>query len=374
MRLIGSHRLHPVAALAAATGFLLAAAAPALAEEATRTLKLTIAAGEGRFQVENLAGTMKVVPGAGKEVVAIATIHAENRELADAMRFERVTDRKSGLPTLRVRYPLDAHGAIRYPGNEEEEGWLVKMFGFVGGSRTEYDGERVRVGGAGGVLLYADVEVQLPADPSIQAVFKNHVGTLRGRGVRGDLRFDTGSGDIRLEDVGGSITGDTGSGTVEAEEVEGSFICDTGSGDCRLTGFKGEAIHCDVGSGDVTLKRLAARRVMVDTGSGDVHLVEADVEDFQADTGSGNVYLDARGSRLARISADTGSGDVVLKLGANPSFEAFADQGSGEIIMRYDDARPILQHKELVGYRRGDGRIRIAVDTGSGDLTIEPGT
>ncbi len=98
-----------------------------------------------------------------------------------------------------------------------------------------------------------------------------------------------------------------------------------------------------------------------------------DIEEFRAGTGSGNVRLENKGSRLARVKADTGSGNVTLRLAADAAFEALADQGSGDISMGYKDAQAIVKHKEVIGYRRGDARIKIDVDTGSGDLTIEPG-
>ena len=98
-----------------------------------------------------------------------------------------------------------------------------------------------------------------------------------------------------------------------------------------------------------------------------------DIEQFDADTGSGDVELAAVGARLTSIRADTGSGSVTLRLPGNASFEALADQGSGDIRMAFSDAEPIRHKSEIVGYRRGDGRIRITVETGSGDLRIEPG-
>ena len=42
-------------------------------------------------------------------------------------------------------------------------------------------------------------------------------------------------------------------------------------------------------------------------------------------------------------------------------------------LVHFKDAQPIVRHKEVIGYRRGDARTKIDVDTGSGDLTIEPG-
>jgi hypothetical protein len=53
-------------------------------------------------------------------------------------------------------------------------------------------------------------------------------------------------------------------------------------------------------------------------------------------------------------------------------FEAHANTGSGDVRSHYTDAQAIVHGKEVVGWRRGDGRIRIDVDTGSGDFVVEP--
>lgn len=347
-------------------------AVPAEAAKATRTLRQEIDPAAGAFMVENLAGTMRVVPGTGTRVVAVATVHAESGDLADAVRFENLVDEKTALPTLRVRYPLDRHSTIRYPRTGGgSDNWFTRLLSTGSGSSTKYDGYKVRVSQGAGVLVYADVEIQLPKTPA-RATFKNRFGTIEGQNVEGDLTFDTDAGDVRLDKVRGGIKADTGSGTVRANGVVGSFSCDTGSGDCLLTDFMGETIDCDVGSGDVTVRTASARRVRVDTGSGDVHLIDADIEELDADTGSGNIRLESRGTRLASVLADTGSGDVALRLGPQAGFQATADQGSGDLVVRYTDATPIVRGREVIGYKRGDGRIRITVDTGSGDLVIEP--
>ena len=351
----------------------LALPTPQVSAETTRTIRLELPAGDADlFAVENLAGTMRVAPGTGPVLVAIATIHAENDDLATTMKFERVISEK-GVPTLRVRYPLDQESTIRYPGRGTGGKGILE--GFFGGSntRTEYDGDRVKISDSQGVLLYADVEVQVPRHRLADATFRNHVGPLEGHDVEGRIVFDTASGDVSLARVRGEIKADTGSGDVQASDLEGAFVCDTGSGNCDVTGFKGEKISCDVGSGDVTIRSVDAKLVDVDTGSGDVRVVDGDIEAFQADTGSGDVRLESRGARLTHVKADTGSGDVTLRLSAGASFEALADQGSGDINMGFKDAQAIVRHKEVIGYRRGDARIKIEVDTGSGDLTIEPG-
>lgn len=341
--------------------------------DSTKTLRIEIPGASGRIAIENLAGTMTVVPSSGSSLVAIATVHAEDDALAGEMKFEKVSG-DAGATTYRVRYPLDRHTTFRYPGSRSSGGggFWESLFGGSNTS-TEYDDHRVKISSSSGTLLYADVEVQIPRGV-IDAKLRNVVGRIDAKDVEGKLVFDSGSGDMALDRVKGEITADTGSGDVKAAHLEGSFKCDTGSGNCDLSGFSGDRIDCDVGSGDVHLEDVSARRVSAATGSGDVHAAEIDAEEFVADTGSGDVDLSVAGSRLTRVKAETGSGDVTLRLGPDASFEVIADQGSGEIVNRYRDAEPIVKHKEVIGYRRGSALIRIDVDTGSGDLVLEPGT
>jgi len=350
---------------------VLVATAPGITAEVTRTLRVELSPDAlQHFAVENLAGTMRVTTGTVRTVVAVATVHAESDDLAKAVTFEQVMG-KTGVPTLRVRYPLDSERTLRYPGRGSRGDLLGSIFG---GSSTsaEYDDHRVKISDTKGVLLYADVEVQVPRHLA-DATFRNLVGFLEAKDLEGKIRFDTSSGDITTAGVRGEIKADTGSGDVKAGDMGGSFSCDTGSGDCDLAGFDGETIRCNVGSGDVTIRKASARLVDVATGSGDMHVLEANVEELRGDTGSGDVHFQERGHRLTRVTANTGSGNVVLRLGPDASFEALADQGSGDIIMGYKDAQAIVRHKEVVGYRRGDAKTKIDVDTGSGDLTIEPG-
>jgi hypothetical protein len=338
-------------------GVVLAGAACAAAE-VTRTVEITLS-GEpaAAFAIENLAGTMKVTVGDTAAVEVVATVHAENATLADAVVLKQVRG-KEGVPTLRLIYPLSGWRAIRYPG--------------AGGSSTvEYDGHKVRVRRDSGDEVWADVVVRVPRK-EIDGTFRNLVGSLDAEGLQGTVLLDAASGDIAARDVSGRVTGDTGSGEVDVVGAKGSFTCDTGSGDCLVADFDGEQLKCDTGSGDVRIRGARAARIVADTGSGDVRVTGADVEDFRGDTGSGRIELENAGSRLRRIWADTGSGSVVLRLPADVSFDLRTDIGSGDIVSRFKDAEAVVHRREVVGYRRGDGGVRIDVDTGSGDVVVEP--
>jgi hypothetical protein len=325
--------------------------------EANRSLRVTLVADPASpFSVENLAGKMTVVATDGDAVVAVATVHAESEDLAAAMHFEQVTG-SNGEPTLRVRYPLDRHGTIRYRAG--------------GHSKVEYDGRTVDVSSTGGVMVYADVEVSVPRR-ALSATFRNYVGSLSAEGASGKILLDTASADITARNLDGTVKADCGSGDVRAQQLKGSFTCDTGSGSCRVDGFDGDDLKLDTGSGAVRVVRVTAARIHADTGSGSIRIERADTGEFLGDTGSGTIEFEATGTRLQRVRGDTGSGDIRLRLPADASFELVADQGSGDLSCAFKDAQPIVKKRTVVGYRRGDGRIRIDVDTGSGDVTVTP--
>jgi Putative adhesin len=339
-----------VLAVAAYPGLVRSAGA-----EVSKTVRLTQDASLP-FAVENLAGTMTVLPGTGSQAEVTATLYAESPALLEAMRFEPARD-DEGRPSLRVRYPASERH-FRYSGSG-------------GRSETRYDGRRVKVSRDSGVVVYADLEVRLPPDVA-GAWVRNAVGPLSASGVSGEITLDTGSGAITLSDVSGTIVADTGSGNVEASNARGRFTCDTGSGNCAVTGFRGELLSLDTGSGSLDISEVETIRLKADTGSGRVRVSRGQAEQVVADTGSGSVDLDLGGSGLRRVKADTGSGDVRLRLPEDAAFEVRVNTGGGELESRFADAQPIVEDDEVVGYRRGAARIKIDVDTGSGDVVVEP--
>ncbi len=340
--------------------------------EVTRTLKAELSDSSRPFRVENLAGRMTVRQGSGSNVVVTATIHGGDQKTADLMKLQEVRDSKTGLPTLRMIYPLDDHTAYRY-GREKGEtpGFFDRMFAGMSTNNVTYDGVRVSVSGSRGLALYADLVVEIPR--GVTATFRNVVGAIEGSGVEGTLKFDSGSGDIALSDFKGDVAADTGSGNVNASSGRGTFKCDTGSGDCTLKSFNGERVDLDTGSGDINVTSSSARFVSADTGSGSILLEVDGSEEVDTDTGSGDVTLDLGGSKLSRVSADTGSGDVLVRLPRNIGFEMKTDVGSGDVSSDFDDATAIRERRKVKGYRRGDLQVKIDVDTGSGDVLVGPG-
>ena len=348
-------------------------------------------------RLANLAGTVDLLPGSGDRVRVEATVYAEGdsaaetRRLLDGMGW-RESRHVLGEAGWALSYPIDDYRGFAYPGSGRGIG--TTLFGWLSSSRStiRYEGERVRVVGrrSGSFpILYADLKVTMPAGAEL--VIRNGVGTVEGGDLDGDLVVDTGSGDVRLASFSGDLLVDTGSGDVDLGPVDGSLSVDTGSGDVDVQRLGGEAtvdtgsghirlrdvdsdrLHLDTGSGDIEVLGGRAGNAVADTGSGDIRFEGVEVVRFEGDTGSGDVDLMGSLARAEKVVIDTGSGDVTIYGGPSASFELTTDLGSGDLTVRYDDAELRREDRELVGARRGDGRTRIHVDTGSGDCVISPG-
>jgi hypothetical protein len=346
------------------------AALPAFAAPASRTLEHSLPAG-APVVIANLAGTVDLLPAAEGPLKVVAVIHAEGhsaeetRELLDAMRWVREPD-----GTWNLSYPVEDYDAFTY---------LDQLHSWGGSSSVRFRGHRVRIYGkprlfSGGraPVLFADLTVSVPRGVDLKLV--NTVGSVRGRNLAAErLVVDTGSGNIKLAGVAGNLVADTGSGDVEVTEVAGdTVVADTGSGQIKIEGVTARELRCDTGSGDVWISRGRAGELLADTGSGDIEIDEVQVDTLAADTGSGDVVVRGGLATARRIDVDTGSGSVHLLGGEGFEFDLDTSVGSGDVRVGYADAEVYRSRREVTGARRGSGRTKIIVDTGSGDVVVAP--
>jgi Putative adhesin len=336
--------------------------------ETERTLRAELSGADlADFQVEGLAGIMRISVGAVDRLTVVATVRAENADLADGVRLERVLN-GGAAATLRVRYPASVT-TVRYVEPGRERDW---PFGDVGSSESyDYDGRRMRVNPGRGDRLSVDLAIQVPAGRR-KASFRNLVGRIEADGIEGTLRFEVGSADLRLRRLDGEISVAGDSGDIQASDLKGGFDFDSSSGDCRLDDFDGGQFRFHASSGDLVARDVRAQRFETETSSGDVTVSSADIEEFRADSSSGDVAVDVAGKRLASFVATTSSGDVSLGLPADGSFDAAADQSSGDMVVGFAEGTAMHDDEALVGFRRGTGGARIRVTTSSGDFSISP--
>lgn len=352
---------------ALAFALLALALAPGLRAETTRTLKLELSGADAsRFAVENLVGTLRVSPGTGAAVEIVATVYADNDDVAGAVRLERVTGEGA---TVRVRYPYERVSTFRYRAPSDRESGVFA--GWASSEDVEYDGHRVRVSRGHGTWLHADLDVRVPAS-RVQARFVQKVGLLDAQHLQGDLGFGVASADLRLRALEGNLKLEGSSGDIRARDVKGTWTSDFTSGDCDLSGFEGDSLAIRTTSGDASLRSIKARRAEFESTSGDVRLVEADLQELSAQANSGDVAFESSGAALREVRIRTSSGDVSLRLPSESNFDVEADQSSGDMDVQFDGGSVVNHRDRVVGYRHGTGGARIRVRTSSGDLTVSP--
>ncbi|HEU5042282.1 MAG TPA: DUF4097 family beta strand repeat-containing protein [Gemmatimonadales bacterium] len=327
--------------------------------------------------IYNLAGAVLVEAGKGPVAVQVTRGGPDAAKLT----IERgeIDDRQ----TLRVRYPADR---VIYAGLERGSSTELRVRddGTFGDGDYHHDdddddrharhrrhdsddGRRVRVSGAGdGLAAHADLRVQLPVGQEVAIYLA--VGRVSVSNVEGRLRVDAHSAPITVTGAKGELSLDVGSGAVSATGVEGVLVVDTGSGPVEVSRFRGTELTVDTGSGQVTASEVQADRLAIETGSGDIRLSSATAPDVVLETGSGGVTADLR-SQIAELKVETGSGDIAVTGPGSLGAEVEIETSSGDIETDYPLQITRHARDHLVG-RIGDGKGKIAIETGSGDVRL----
>ncbi|HVX87896.1 MAG TPA: DUF4097 family beta strand repeat-containing protein [Gemmatimonadales bacterium] len=345
---------------------LLTAAALAVAVPLSAQTPERVTLTGAQVAIWDIAGTVSLTPASGRAVTVAVT-----RRGRDAGQLQLAQGTIRGRETLRVIFPGDQ---VVYPTDSRMRSrWSsdlrVRDDGTFGGDnyRGRDDGRRVRVTSSGsGTEAAADLEIGVPAGQELaiylavgsvtarnidgKILLDTHAAGVTATGMKGDLDIDTGSGDVSVNGMVGPLRVDVGSGSVDLADVSGGDLdVDAGSGDVRGTGVTSTALNIDTGSGDVELAGLVAQDVKVDVGSGDVTLAwTGDPGDVDIDSGSGEVRLTMPAASGATVDLESSSGDI------NSDFPISTTR---------------IERDALRG-SFGDGRGRIVVETGSGDVSI----
>jgi lia operon protein LiaG len=319
--------------------------------------------------IYNLVGELRVEPGSGDVAVEI------QRSGADAAKLEIQTGPLRGRETLRVIYPDDViiipewgRGwnttlRVRDDGTFDDNGWDGHRRGWRG------EGREVRITGRAhdGLEAAADLRVTVPAGKAV-ALYLG-VGKTMVSNVDGVIRVRVASADVSTERTRGSLRVATGSGNVDLRDATGDVQLETGSGDVTVSGMQGTRLDLETGSGNITVMNAKATELHIQTGSGDIDATGTAGDELSFDTGSGNIDV-ALITTFRSVSIETGSGDVTLKVPPSVGAEVDLDTGSGEIDLGGLSLQVRrIEHDHITG-TLGDGKGRLSVDTGSGNVRL----
>lgn len=322
--------------------------------------------------IYNLVGELRVDAGTGSDVVVDV-----DRQGAGAGKLDVQSGPLHGRETLRVIYPEDVilvpelgRGSsttirVRDDGTFGDDGSGHHSHGFFG------EGREVRIVGRGhydGLEASAALHVSVPAGKNI--ALHLGVGKTFVSNVDGVLHVYVASADVTADRTKGSLHVATGSGDVNVRTAAGEINLETGSGDVTLSGMEGSRLTLNTGSGNVTVTDAKAPNVHVETGSGDVEATSTSGDDLSFETGSGNVNVSLV-TTFRSVRINTGSGDVTLKVPPSLGAEVQLDTGSGEIDLGGLSLQVRrIQHDHVTG-TIGDGKGRLSVETGSGDVHLQ---
>lgn len=321
---------------------------------------------EERVEIFNAVGAVTLRRATGNAVTVTAT--AQGAEGGD-LTFE--VDHQGSLGRFRVVFP-DVGSIAAPPGmgsgsNTELDLRRDGTFGGDNGWRRGR-GDRVRIGGSRGFRGYANVEIGIPDN----RIVKVHLaaGRATADGVTGDILVDTYGADAEATNIAGEWLFDTGSGDMTVRGMRGTLRIDTGSGNAIVSAVTGDVLDVDTGSGDVDATDVQVERFNFDTGSGDVRVRNLSARRGVVDTGSGNADIVYTGGAVDDLVIDTGSGRVNLTLPPNADARLSIETGGGDATVQRAGAILERQHDDQTIVRFGQGRGRIRIDTGSGDVVI----
>lgn len=313
--------------------------------------------------IYNVAGQVRLVAGTGREVVVDVTRRGRD---AGAMHVAQGPIR--GREALRVWMPA---GRVVYPalGRWTRTTVRVRDDGTFGDGDGAWRGRGVEIRASGdGAEAWAELAVAVPVGQRV--VVHLAAGEATAINVDGDLVLDVQAAAVRTERTRGRLQVDAGSGRLAVRDAEGEVTLDSGSGRVELDDVRAGRLRLDVGSGAVVGRRISAASLELDAGSGSVRLAEVRSRTLRVDTGSGDVDL-GFADDVDDVRIDAGSGAVTLRVPPVLGAEVAVETGSGGIQVRV----PMViaeQRRDRLSGQIGDGRGRIAIDGGSGEIRLVP--
>ena len=320
--------------------------------------------------IYNLAGEVQVQPGPGPDVTAEVT-----RGGADAAKLKVAQGEVDGRETLRFLYPADR---IRYgePASGTSTQLRVRDNGTFGDNdrddseRRKPKGKQITISAQpGGLDAHADLRITVPSGRQV-AVYLG-VGKVSVTNLNGDLSVDVSAGPVTSSNTRGELDIDVGSGAVQITSARGDLKVDAGSGAVSASDVRGENITIETGSGAVTSSDIRSSELSIETGSGDIEVTKLLAPHVQLETGSGSVTADLNGE-VWNVGVQTGSGDVTLKMPPTIGAEVDIETSSGDIETDFEVAVTRHARDHMTG-RIGDGRGKIAIETGSGGIKLVKG-
>lgn len=279
-------------------------------------------------------------PAPAADVVALPTGPAAGTVAPASMRDTVVQVQRGDVflsrtlqGTLTVRTGADDE--VRLSGDRDGEVLLVRE-----GGTLHLRGRRADV--------EADLVLEVPAWMPFR--LRSREMDLSLSGLEAEVQVEVLDGDLRLEGLAGRVDARTVDGEVDARDTRGSLRLFTNDGDVRVMEHRGE-VQVETTDGDLILRDVVGPAVSAFT-------LDGDVEFDGAIEGNGSLEL------------STHDGDVVVWIPEEIQADVEVSTFDGGFESEFPALTRGFRAGEPLQFRIGDGGVRIALRSFSGDISI----
>jgi len=202
----------------------------------------------------------------------------------------------------------------------------------------------------------ADLDITVPTGTRV--VLEGFSAPFSVRGVKGEAKVESLSGNVTVSDAVGKVNVGTVSGNISVDKVKGDVRAEAVSGRLDLTNIDGD-IEAESVSGRIVMTRANSSSVRAETVSGSIGY---------------NGTLDPAGNYVFKSHSGRLTLDVPANAGATVSLETFSGNVDSDFPVTLESGTSRMGHESRFEFRIGNGRTRIVAETFSGDIRIQSST
>lgn len=202
----------------------------------------------------------------------------------------------------------------------------------------------------------AELDITVPIGTRV--VLEGFSAPFTVRGVKGEAKVESLSGNVIVSDAVGRVNVGVVSGNIQVDRVKGDLRAEAVSGYLELTDIDGD-IEAESVSGRIIMTGANSKSVRAETVSGSVGYSGT----FDP---SGNYTFKSHSGRLTM--------GLPVDAGATVSLETFSGNVDSDFPVTLESGDTRNGHESRFEFRIGNGRSRIVAETFSGDIRIQRST
>ena len=202
----------------------------------------------------------------------------------------------------------------------------------------------------------ADLDITVPIGTRVQIEGFSAPYTVKG--VKGEVKLETMSGNVDVFDAVGRTQIETVSGYIRADQIDGDLRAESVSGRLDISNVNGDVDGASV-SGHVRITGARSKAVKAETVSSSVS--------YSGTIDPSGTYTFASNSGRITLA-------VPADIGATVSLETFSGNVDSDFPVTMGSGTNRMGHDSKFEFKIGNGRARITLESFSGNIRIRRGT